>query len=97
MPGAGYLPVGERKLPGGRTSTRRSSSSGMGLCSPTRRGPTRHCADFRRAVEAYAAEINGSRSSSPIYARALQLPADFFDGAMREPLALAHDPLSPGG
>lgn len=90
VPGAGYLPVGERKLP------RRAKGNlneaiifkrdvGLSLADAAWPDPAL-VPDFRRAVEAYAAEIERvALELVPIYARALQLPADFFDGAMRDP------------
>ena len=89
MPGAGYLPVGERKLP------RRAKGNlneaiifkrdvGLSLAGAAWPDPAL-VPDFRRAVEAYRRDRTGPLELVPVYARALQLPADFFAGAMRDP------------
>ncbi|MEM8708618.1 MAG: 2OG-Fe(II) oxygenase family protein [Actinomycetota bacterium] len=90
VPGAGYLPVGERKLP------RRAKGNlneaiifkrdvGLSLDGAAWPDPAR-VPDFRRAVESYAAEIERvALELVPVYARALDLPADYFDEAMADP------------
>ena len=88
--GAGYLPVGERKLP------RRAKGNlneaiifkrdvGVSLTDADWPDPA-DAPRFRDAVEAYAAEIERvALELVPVYARALGLPADFFDAAMVDP------------
>lgn len=90
VPGAGYLPVGERKLP-------RRAKGNLNEAIIFKRDVVLGLADaawpdaalvpdFRRAVEAYAAEIErAALELVPVYARALGLPADFFDSAMQDP------------
>ena len=90
VPGAGYLPVGERKLP------RRAKGNlneaiifkrdvGVSLADADWPDPA-DAPRFRDAVEAYAAEIERvALELVPVYARALDLPADFFDAAMVDP------------
>ena len=90
VPGAGYLPVGERKLP------RRAKGNlneaiifkrdvGLGLDDAAWPDPA-DAPGVRAAVEAYAAEIERvALELVPVYATALGLPADFFAAAMVEP------------
>ena len=90
VPGAGYLPVGERKLP------RRAKGNlnealifkrdvGIGWAEADWPDPA-HAPRLRDAVEAYGAAIEqAALDLVPVYARALDLPADFFDEAMVDP------------
>ena len=88
--GAGYLPVGERKLPRrakGNLNEAIIFKRDVGLSLADAAWPDPVVAPrFRDAVEAYAAEIERvALELVPVYARALDLPADFFDAAMVDP------------
>ena len=89
-PGIGYLPVGERRLP-------RRAKGNLNEAILFKQDRALRLADnpwpeeaqtpgFRRAVERYAAEVERvALALLPIYARALELPADYFDRAFRSP------------
>ena len=90
VPGAGYLPVGERKLPRrakGNLNEAIIFKRDVGLALADAAWPDpRRVPGFRDAVEAYAGEVERvALDLVPVYARALGLPADFFDGAMVDP------------
>ena len=90
VPGAGYLPVGERKLPRrakGNLNEAIIFKRDVGLRLDDAAWPDPADAPgVRAAVEAYAAEIERvALELVPVYATALGLPADFFAAAMVEP------------
>lgn len=90
MPGIGYLPVGERRLP-------RRAKGNLNEAVLFKQDRDHRLGDnlwpdaaavpgFRAAVESYAAEIERvALATLPIYARALDLPADWFTDAFRSP------------
>ncbi|MEM9519195.1 MAG: 2OG-Fe(II) oxygenase family protein [Actinomycetota bacterium] len=90
VPGAGYLPLGERKLP-------RRAKGNLNEAIIFKRDTGIALTDaawpefddglrFRRAVMDYAAQIERvALELVPVYARALDLPAGFFDAAMVDP------------
>jgi isopenicillin N synthase-like dioxygenase len=92
VPGAGYLPVGTRKLP------RRAKGNlnealifkrdvGLGLDDAAWPDPEQ-LPEFRPVIEQYATEIERvAQELVPIYARALDLPTDFFAAAMEQPFS----------
>ena len=101
VPGAGYLPVGERKLPRrakGNLNEAIIFKRMWGCRSPAAWPDPALVPDFRRAVEAYAAEIERSRSSScrstpeRSSSRPTSSPAPCVT-----PSGGCADPLSPGG
>ena len=90
VPGAGYLPVGERKLPRrakGNLNEAIIFKRDVGLGWDAAAWPDADLVpDFRAAVEAYGAAIErAALDLVPVYARALDLPAAFFDPAMIDP------------
>lgn len=88
--GAGYLPVGERKLPRrakGNLNEAIIFKRDVGIGWRAADWPDPELVpDFRRAVERYGEAIERvALDLVPVYARALGLPADHFDEAMADP------------
>ena len=88
--GAGYLPVGERKLPRrakGNLNEAVIFKRDVGVALADADWPDPELVpDFRAAVEAYAAAIERvALDLVPVYARALGLAADHFAAAMVDP------------
>lgn len=90
MPGIGWLPVGERRLP-----RRAKGNLNEAILFKQDRGhrladnlwpAAARFPDFRAVVSAYAAEIERvAMGLLPVYARALDLPAEWFDDAFVSP------------
>ncbi len=90
--GAGYLPIGQRRLP-------RRAKGNLNEAVLFKQDRALRLADnawpdpavfplFRPAVEDYAAAIESvALELVPIYAKALDLPADFFDPAFASPFS----------
>jgi len=90
VPGAGYLPVGSRKLPRrtrGNLNEALIFKRDVGLSLDDAAWPDPgQLPEFRSAIERYASEIERvARELVPLYARALDLGADYFASAMQEP------------
>lgn len=89
-PGIGYLPVGERRLPRrerGNLNEAILFKQNRGLRLADNPWPDESdVPGFRAVVEHYAAEVERvALALLPVYARALELPADFFAPAFRSP------------
>jgi isopenicillin N synthase-like dioxygenase len=88
--GIGYMALGERRLP-------ERSKGNLNEAALFKQDRTHRLADnmwpdaakvpgFRETVSAYAAEIERvAMGLLPVYARALELPADYFDAAFTSP------------
>lgn len=90
VPGAGYLPMGARKLPRrarGNLNEALIFKRDVGLGLDDAAWPDeKMLPEFRPAILRYANEIERvARELVPLYARALELPADYFAAALDEP------------
>ena len=103
VPTVGYLPVGERRLP-----RRAKGNLNEAFLLKSDRGvdyddnqwlPDAELPGFRTGIERYGRAVSGlARRLLPVYATALDLPADFFEPAFEHPfwrLRFTHYPPIP--